>query len=374
MFFWILFALLHLGLFALMFYSMRCWPGLPARPSEDCKETVSLLIPARNEEAHIAAAIEQALRGSPGIFEVLIYNDHSTDRTGDEIARVAAADPRVRVVSAEPLPEGWCGKPFACRQLARAARGDWLLFQDADTRLQTDAVARMLADTKRYNVTFLSCWPGLVMEGVWEKLCMPMLNFVVFTLFPAPLSLKRQMPALGLAHGACILMRREEYERIGGHELVKPELFEDTALARAWRAHGLRGICLDGQDVVRVRMYDSWSSLWNGFQKIFYPAFRHEVNFWLFLLFHIVFFIVPFVLAPVSLFTGGWLLMSWLMVAAILGSRLLQAIRFGYSLPAILFHPLTECGLIAVALASRHKCRRGAGVPWRGRNYKWKAS
>lgn len=374
MFFWILFAILHFGLFALMFYNMRCWPALPARLDEDVAETVSLLIPARNEEAHIAAAIEDALRGSPEIMEVLVYNDHSTDRTAEEVARVAAVDKRVRVVPVKPLPEDWCGKPYACRQLAEAASGEWLLFQDADTRLQKDAVARMLAATKRYEVTFLSCWPGLVMKGFWEKLCMPMLNFVVFTLFPAPLSLKRQMPALGLAHGACILMRREEYMRIGGHELVKPELFEDTALARAWRAHGLRGICLDGQDVVRVRMYDSWPSLWNGFQKIFYPAFRHEISFWLFLLFHVLFFIAPFVLALLSLFTGGWPLLAWFMVATIIGSRWLQATRFGYSRSAILAHPLAECGLIAVALASRHKCRRGGGVPWRGRNYTWKAS
>ncbi|MDZ4198800.1 MAG: hypothetical protein U1E27_05875, partial [Kiritimatiellia bacterium] len=145
--------------------------------------------------------------------------------------------------------------------------------------------------------------------------------------------------------------------------------FEDTALARAWRSAGFQGLCLDGQQVVRVRMYESLGGIWRGFLKNAYPAFRHELSFWLFLTFHALIFLLPFLaigglatLGRISGFAVGAAL--W----ALLGRALLAA-RFRYSFWSIFLHPLAECGLIAVALASRLQCRRG-GVEWKGRVYR----
>src|SRR5690606_20059092 len=121
------------------------------------------------------------------------------------------------------------------------------------------------------NLTFLSCWPQLEMRGLFERLLMPLLNFVLLTLYPAPLAASRDNRALGLAHGACILVRADIYRLLGGHESVKAELFEDTRLAQHWRATGHRSLCLDGTGTVRVRMYDSLSAIWGGFRKNLYP-------------------------------------------------------------------------------------------------------
>jgi glycosyltransferase involved in cell wall biosynthesis len=342
----------------------RIAPGRARHPG-----TVSILIPARNEERCIREALDSALQQGEAVREILVYDDHSTDGTAKVITETMKTSSLVRLVAAESLSEGWSGKSFACSRLSAAAQGEWLLFLDADARLLPGAVDGMLGEAHRRKATFLSSWPGLDLHGFWEKMLMPMLNFVVFTLFPAPLSLKMSLPSLGLAHGACLLMRREEYQRMGGHERVRNELFEDTALARAWRHAGLRGLCLDGQDVVRVRMYDSLAAIWNGFQKNIYPAFRREINFWLFCLMHFVLFTLPFLACLVPR-TGGMAGPAGGAALCVLLMRSIHAMRFRYPPWSALLHPLSELAMLAVAMTSRFKYRAGAGIEWKGRRYR----
>lgn len=360
---------LSLLLLALMVYNMTGWPRIPF-----CGRTmpggVSVLIPARNEEDKIGRAVESVLAQSAAVREILVYDDHSTDRTAEVVGGLGARDARVRLIPPHPLPDDWYGKTFACSQLAAEAQGEWLLFLDADAILRPGAADRIVGEAVRRNLTFLSCWPGLEMVGFWERVFLPMLNHVVFTLFPAPLSVTMDLPALGLAHGACILARRDEYFRVGGHAPVRGELFEDTALARVWREAGLRGLCLDGQDVVRVRMYDSLAAIWAGFQKIAFPAFRHETSFWLFVAFHLVVFVLPFAAAPVLLAGGTVSRPAWGAAAAALLSRAVQARRFRHPAWSILLHPLAEGALVAVAVSSWYKCRAGGGIVWKGRTYR----
>src|SRR5262245_10923498 len=120
----------------------------------------------------------------------------------------------------------------------------------------------MVEEMNWRQLTFLSCWPGLEMESFWERMLMPMLDFVVFSIFPAPLSLKMGHSSLALAHGACLMFERKRYFEIGGHAAVRDQIFEDTRLARLWRMRGERGLCLDGQDMVQVRMYSSFDEIW----------------------------------------------------------------------------------------------------------------
>lgn len=360
------------GALALTIYNMLVWPRVASfgsRPSA----SVSILIPARNEERNIVPCIESALAGSAAVTEVAVYDDHSTDATAARVLELAAGDRRVLLLPPQPIPAGWYGKPFACSQLAARAAGHWLLFIDADTRLKPGAADRIAAEAERRDASFLSCWPGLDLGGFWEAIFMPMLNFVVFTLFPAPLSFKMNMPSLGLAHGACIIARKADYDRIGGHALVKNEVFEDTLLARAWRAAGLRSLCLDGQEVIRVRMYASLPEIWRGFKKIAYPAFRREFTFWSFLAFHAAAFVSPFVVAAADAAGGSVSSLAWGAAIATLAIRAIQARRFNYPLWSVLFHPIAECALIALSLASWWRCRIGGGVEWKGRTYRGNA-
>ena len=360
--------LINLLILALVVWNTWAWPA-PIAIGETCTETCSILIPARDEEDNLKDCLDSAMRQGDSVIEIIVCNDHSEDATSEIVGSYSKTDPRVRMINAGDLPKGWCGKTFACNLLAAEARGDWMLFLDADARLSVDAVSRMMAEAGQRDCTFLSSWPGLVLGSFWERILMPMLNFVVFTLFPAPLSLRKNDPSLGLAHGASILVKRTEYEAIGGHKLVFDKIFEDTGLARAWRASGRRGICLDGQSLVRVRMYDSLGGIWQGFQKNVFPAFSNTLSFWLFLGFHAACFLMPFVILA-WLFMGYW--HFWPIAASalcVLLMRAVQARRFRYPFWSLLVHPLAEVMLIAIGLSSWWNCQVGGGVSWKGRVY-----
>lgn len=338
------------------------WPRVkPSEASRGTKGAVSVLIPARDEEGNIGPCLESILSQGAAVREVLVYDDHSSDATGRIVLDFARRDERVRLERSLPLPPGWCGKTFGCAQLAAGASGEWLLFLDADARLAPRGLNGIIAAAEARRLTLLSCWPRFPLASFSERLLMPMLNFVVFTTYPAPLALARQEASLGLAHGACLLARREAYERLGGHSSVREEIFEDTRLAQYWRTRGERSLCLDGQDVVSARMYGSFSEIWAGFQKNFYPAFQKGLMFWLFLAFQFTAFLAPFLFG------------HWIAAAFVLLARATLAIRFSQPLWSVLLHPFAETLLIALGASSWWRCRSGRGVAWKGRIYRAKA-
>jgi chlorobactene glucosyltransferase len=340
---------------AIVLWNVLAW-GTVRPAADDPGPVISVLIPARDEERNIRACLESVL-GQPGVLEVILYDDHSSDRTRELVQEAAARDRRIRLARTDALPPGWCGKPFACRQLAAEARGEWLLFLDADTRPAAGAVAGMLGAARRRGVTMLSCWPGLEMQTFAERLLMPLLNFVVFTMYPAPLAGWRREASLGIAHGACILCERRTYETIGGHAAVASEIFEDTRLSQVWRERGARSLCLDGQLVVRARMYASAREVWNGFLKNFRVGFRTAAGFWLFWCGHAVLFF-------------GVFFFDWRAAGIVLLMRLLLAARFRHPLWSALLHPAGECFLLALGLASWRAARSARGLSWKGRHYR----
>lgn len=342
------------------------WPIVKAA-RDNSRISLSVLIPARNEEDRLAPCLESVLAQGQAVMEALVYNDHSDDGTAGVIERYAGMDSRVRGVLPHPLPTGWCGKNFACFRLAHEARGEWLLFLDADARLAPDAAAAAVHAARASDATMLSLWPRIEMCGFWERSLMPMLNFVVFASCPAPLGLWSNHPALGLAHGACILVRRDTYMRLGGHERVRNEIFEDTQLARFWRASSERAICLDGRYLVSVRMYTSFAEIWRGFQKNFYPAFRSPLVFSVFLVVHFLAFLFPFAAVFVTATTWPWWLMA---TVCVLTARGVLALRFKQAMWTALIHPLAETLLIALGISSWWRCATRRGLEWKGRFYR----
>ena len=353
--------------FAVALWNVLAWPSVSEAPAAETDQ-VAVLIPARDEEPTIDACIQSALAQGGVLKEVLVYDDHSTDATASRVRTWSARDDRVRLCAPVPLPPGWYGKPFACARLAGEATAPWLLFLDADARLQPAAADRLLTEARQRDATLLAPWPDIVCGGFWEKALMPLLNFCVFSFFPAPLALRRNDPSLGLAHGACILVEAATYRAAGGHAMVQDEIFEDTWLARRWREAGHVGVCLDGRTVVKVRMYQSFSGIWFGFMKNFRPAFRGEARFWAFWAFHGICFLLPFLLLPVAV----WRVDGLPVVAAtalVLTSRLLMARRFGHPWWSAAFHPVAEALLLALGVASWRRWKSGVGVQWKGRTY-----
>ena len=177
---------------------------------------VSVVIPARNEERDVEQAVRSQLRQDYERFEVVAVDDRSTDSTPAILTRLAAEDSRLRVVSGAEPPPGWLGKPHALRQGAAAARGELLLFVDADVRYEPAALSEAIGHLEREGLDFLTLLPRVEMRGFWENVLMP---YLLLSFFQAPgfLANWRRPRSVAVGGGAGNLVRRAVYDSVGGH-------------------------------------------------------------------------------------------------------------------------------------------------------------
>ena len=328
---------------------------------------ISVLIPARNEENNISKCVRSILKSKSYFSEILIYNDHSEDNTQIEIDRLLKLDKRIKKADTKSLSKGWIGKSFACYQLAEQSVGDWILFLDADTEF-SGKIEDMVSLAKEKNISMLSAWPMIKMDSISEKIFMPILNFVVFSLCPVPFSEKLNSRNLGLAHGACILFNKKIYSDLGGHKLVRNDLFEDTRLARIWRDKKEKNYCIDGKNIISVKMYSSFSSIWDGFLKNYYPSFSKEVSFFIFQ----IFFFLSYFLLPIYLIfrmINNFEIINLLLLFFIFLPRIIISIKFKHSLLSVIFHPFAILTMILLGFNSWWSFKYGKGLKWKDRIY-----
>ena len=330
---------------------------------------LSVLVPARNEELRLRPCISTLSDSDFPILEILILDDHSTDGTAALVQQRAKGDPRIRLISGQPLPEGWVGKPWACHQLAQQAKGDYLLFVDADTRFSDITLSQAVHLAHEQQSDLLSLWPYLESLSWSERLVIPFVH--LFILFYLPHWAKGSLRCFGAANGQFVLFRRTAYEKIKGHESVRNHMVEDIAIARNMRAAGFKVLNLDGTNpghsiaLVRCRMYTRFSEVWEGFTKNLYPSF--DGNFFAFFFFQsvqAVVFLSPFLL----LFTPFRGPLVWTEIAIIVALRLSLAHRFRQSYIGALLHPFGQLLVLAIAMNSWLQSLRGR-LPWKGRLY-----
>jgi chlorobactene glucosyltransferase len=235
---------------------------------EDSQGRVTAIIPARNEEANIARVV-RSVAAQQGIREILVVDDQSQDRTGEILAGLKAEIPALRTIGLESLPVGWTGKSHALATAARLAAGEWLLFTDADTEHLPGSLAALLARAESERADLLSISPGQETPSAWEKAVIPLVYVHLARLYRFEEVSDPRSPAAA-ANGQYVLIRREVYERAGGHEAVRGEILEDVALARRVKAAGGRLLFLPGAAWVRTRMYQSFAAMWRGWTKNLY--------------------------------------------------------------------------------------------------------
>ncbi len=231
---------------------------------------MSVIVPARNEEACLGACVESLVTQAGVSFEVIVVDDGSTDRTHE----IAQSFPSVRVVDAGPLPPGWSGKNNAMAAGARVARGEWLLFTDADTFHKPGSLACAVAEASQRGAALLSYSPQQEVHGFWEKAVMPVI-FADLAATYQPSQVSDPRSSVAAANGQYILIAREAYDAVGGHTTVSNSLLEDVALARAVKASGRKIFFRYGGDEVRTRMYRSFEQLREGWTKnlaLLFPA------------------------------------------------------------------------------------------------------
>ena len=243
----------------------------------DDPPSVSILVPARNEELNIVACINSLLDQDYPDFEVLVLDDQSIDQTRALLEQIAADRPALRILTGEPGPGGWPGKNWACTQLAQQARGEILFFTDADTVHQPRALASAIGALQTSRADLLTGYPKQIVNTWGERLLVPFFSWVVLAFFPLGLAYKLPWPIFTNAVGQMIMIRRDAYQAIGGHTAIRSSIVDDLALAREIHRSGRRWRVIHAADLISCRMYRSSKEALEGFTKNLFAAFEFRL-------------------------------------------------------------------------------------------------
>ena len=329
--------------------------------------SISVLIPARNEESTIEACLKSVLASREVELEVVVLDDHSDDRTAENVRAIASIDRRVRLESAPPLPEGWCGKQHACHVLSHHARYPLLAFLDADVRLAPDALARMAAFLKQSRAGLVSGFPRQETETLLEKLVIPLISWLLMCYLPMIGMRRSHRAAFAVGCGQWFLTTRLAYLASGGHEAIRASRHDGLMLPRAYRRAGFHTDIADTTDLAVCRMYRSASEVWLGLAKNAREgmAATSQIGFWTIMLFCGQ--ILPYlVLAMAAVGSLTWVLA---LVACVLasGTRLMLAGRFRLSWLGAILHPVGILTLLGIQWFAIYRAIRGRPVGWKGR-------
>ncbi len=243
-------------------------PPNSSAPAASLPPPISAIVPARNEEAVIAACVE-SLALQPEIAEILVINDQSTDKTVDIVRGLMTKIPRLRLLETHDVPAGWVGKNNAVFLGAKEATSPWLLFTDADAELQPGAVARALQIAQETSASLISFSPEQITDSWYERALIPFVYSRLARFFSYN-SVNNPASPAAAANGQFLMIQRDAYNSLGGHGSVAAELLEDVALAKRAKAAGFRLWFGSGQGIVRVRMYRSFAAMWQGWKKNLY--------------------------------------------------------------------------------------------------------
>jgi Glycosyltransferase like family 2 len=347
----------------------------PPPPAGLPRPAISVLIPARNEEGSIRAAVEAALAShdaETAEIEVIVLDDASEDRTAEIVREVALRDPRLRLEAAPPLPPGWNGKQHACAVLGRLARHPLLLFVDADVRLAPDGAARAAAFLAASGADLASGIPRQETVTFLERLLLPLIHFVLLGFLPISRMRASRHPAYGAGCGQLFLTTREAYAAMGGHGAIRSSLHDGVALPRAFRRAGLATDLFDATGIATCRMYRSAGEVWRGLAKNATEGLAAPEK------------VVPATL----LLLAGQVMPPLLMLLALLGRlpilvlipagigtaaaylpRLIAVRRFRQPLDGALLHPLAIGVFLALQWVALGRRLLGRPAGWKGRVY-----
>lgn len=350
----------------------------PAAPPADAL-LVSVIIPARNEAHNIGRCLRSVLATAWPRVEVIVVDDHSTDGTGTIARRVAAEHGvDVRVIPAPDLPDGWFGKQWACHTGARAATGELLCFTDADTHHGPELLARSINALVARRADLFTVAGRQEMVTFWEKVMQPVVFALLLARYGGTEAMSRSTrPVDKIANGQFILIRRDAYLRVGGHESVRAHVAEDLRLAQRITELGLSAQMVLARDHLTTRMYTSFSEIRRGWGKNVYAAGRDTLPLNAFTR-----RLLPFVFPLPALFPAIPALVLLLACVGILGdgARLFGIIALSANLlywagvyayarlnPLwALLHPL---GSVVFAAICAEAAWKGSRVEWKGRRY-----
>jgi glycosyltransferase involved in cell wall biosynthesis len=329
--------------------------------------TLSILVPACNEEATIERAMRSLLALDYPCFEIVAVNDRSTDATGFILEQLAKEDPRLRVFHVDRLPMGWLGKNHALHVASAQAKGEWLLFTDADVVYAPQTLRKAVAYARRRQIDHLVLAPRCETHDFWERLFVSYFSLMFsFRTRPWALADARSSAYVGL--GAFNLVRAEAYRRFGGHKALAMEVIDDVKLGKMIRAYGFRSALMQGSDLISVRWVVGLRGIVDGLTKNAFAGFDFNLPLTFgssLLLIYIALYPLLALLLPGHL---THLLGLGSLIAMMLGARTTSAVS-GAGPEYGLGYPLAALLLVYVILRSTWWTYRQNGVVWRGTLY-----
>jgi glycosyltransferase involved in cell wall biosynthesis len=333
------------------------------------KPMVSIIVPARNEEKDIEQSLTRLLALDYDNYEVIAVNDRSTDRTGEIMERVSHSDSRgrLRVIHHRELPAGWLGKTHAMWTATNTAKGDWLLFTDADVQFKPDSVRRELAYAEAEPADHVVVFPQMIMKRPGEFMMIAFFQTMfVFGHRPWKVADPKTKDHMGV--GAFNLVRRSAYEAVGTYAALRMEVLDDMKLGKVVKNAGFAQRNVFGAGLISIRWANGAMGVVNNLTKNFFAVLSFQ--WWRTL-------IAAFGLAFLNLmpFLGVWLAHGWdkLPYAVALGSMFLIYLGMSWrsGVPAYYFvlHPISTALFTYTLLLSMFHALWNDGIIWRGTRY-----
>lgn len=340
----------------------------PPEADSESSYGISILIPARNEENNIGQAVTAALASEAADVEVVVLDDHSTDRTADIVRQIAETDPRVRLEFAPELPPGWCGKQHACARLAEHASHELMLFVDADVVMDPGAPARLASFLDSRKAGLVSAFPHQETGTFLEKLLIPLIEFILLGYLPIQMGRWFRSPGFGAGCGQVFLADRSAYREVGGHTVIKESLHDGVKLPRAFRSAGFQTDICSGHGLIRCRMYHNAEEVWSGLLKNAHEGIASPGTILPFTVFLIGGSVAPFFLAVLypSLGIPWWLGLLPLLFAMV--PRTLNMLRFGQNAVGWLLHPVSVLIFLIIQWQALFRLLSGKKPTWKGRS------
>jgi chlorobactene glucosyltransferase len=346
--------------FAVTLFNFISDPKL-RRVAKHYSALVSILIPVRNEEDNILQLLQSIREQDYPNFEVIILDDDSSDQTFGLCQEFAASHSNFSVKKGKPLPPGWLGKNYACHQLAAQAKGEFLLFLDADEHIQKNLINSAVHRMYTNQLGLLSLFTNQVMSTTGEKLVVPLMHFILLNLLPLRLVFLSKNQTVAAASGQFMLFDAAIYRQYHWHQLVKDKVVEDVEIMRLVKSASINGESLLANGMIHCRMYKNYEEAINGFSKNFLAAFNYSIaGFFVYILLLIG--------GPLMVMTTGDLNLIGFMITLIILSRVMISLSAGQNawLNALL-HPLQMFSLLLIGCLSVQRYLTKTTV-WKGRN------
>ena len=345
--------------------------------SSDAGIMVSIIVPARNEEQGIAKCLDSLLNQTYLNLEIIVVDDSSTDKTPEIVKSFEEKHQRVRLVSAGEKPEGWVGKSWPCWRGYEQCGGEYLLFVDADSTLDTATIESSLEYVRKQNIEMFSLSPRIEIHGIVAKAVLPLVSGAINMLYPMQ-KVNDKNSKRAYVFGTFILVKREVYASTGGHEKVKSEIVEDAAMARITKMCGFNLRIERGSEFVSTQWESDPYSVYDGLERVISTSVRsyglvsilNAALIFFLTLYPILFVAIYSLFHPTSiiLFVGCIVcllnILSFLALAGFETNGISG--KFGLSM---FLYPIGSFLFISAIISTSIKISRRAAIKWKGQDY-----